>query len=45
MDSISQDLESDTVAAEHKGVKKLGQIIYYNRSVHPCRVAVQDVPV
>jgi len=26
MDSISQDSESDTLAAEHKGVKKLGRV-------------------
>jgi hypothetical protein len=45
MDSISPDSENDNVAAEHKGVKKLGQSVCYNRSVHPCGVAVQDVPV
>jgi len=45
MGSVSQDSQCDTVTAEYKGVKKLGQSVCYNRSMHPCRVAVQDVPV
>jgi len=40
MDSVTQDSESDTVAAEYKGVV-VGQSVCYNMSLHPCRVDVQ----